>query len=253
MSKLNRFLRYISVLDILEREKGNLILEVGPGSQGVLAFWGKHLFGCDLNFGDYTATERAINPNMIPVKGSAIDLPFKTNCFDHVICVDVLEHILPHCRLGVVMECIRVSKDRITIIFPSGKNAVKFDHKLYKIWAKKEISIPGWLKEHRILEYPVGTEIEEILNKHKYAWVKKYSCWALLHYWLERYERESVLGPYISAVADFLAPRPWNNSKHKLITNIFRMIVRMFYPILFLTNIPPRYRLSFFIRKNNKY
>jgi hypothetical protein len=81
------------------------------------------------------------------------------------------------------------------------------------------------------------------------VWTVKEGDWTTLHYWFERLEGARCIGPYIAAVGDFMAPKPWDFHGHKRITNIVCLIVRLMRPLLRLADLSPGYRMFAFVRR----
>jgi hypothetical protein len=112
--------------------------------------------------------------------------------------------------------------------------------------------IPPWLKEHRIYGLPSLSDIEKILYQLPCEWTIEKRNSITSQYWFERLGNSKLMGPYLAAIGDFLAPRQWNWSSHRMITNIARILTRLSLPVLPLVNMPPFYRVFFLIHKNKE-
>ncbi len=109
-------LRYAPVVREIKRLKlqNSKILEIGPGSLGIIPYLKREIDGIDMDFsGPQTDLLKKI-------KGTAIDLPFRKNSYDVVISVDVLEHLTRPQRENAVYEMLRVAKELNIIVVPVG-------------------------------------------------------------------------------------------------------------------------------------
>lgn len=164
-------LRYSPVVDFIKGldNKKLKILEVGSSSTGIANFLKQRITNLDK---DFTSLKL---PNVNYVKGKAQNLPFSDRSFDLVICLDVLEHILPQERLLVVQEAIRVSRGLVIISFPCGLEAEHLDKLYYNKYYKKYKKEHSFAKEHINLK-PVDyvnllRDIEQYL-KNKFNFYK---------------------------------------------------------------------------------
>jgi hypothetical protein len=155
---LNWALRYAPVVRFV-RETSGTILEVGSGNRGLAAFIGpRKCFGVDLNF-----TE-SCSPNLIPVRASAIALPFRDGAFDCVVSLDMLEHIAQTDRAAVIAELVRVTSQYLVIGFPSGEAALRSDRRVkafFDLFGKS----PDWLEEHLSLGgHPTVESVQTVIG-----------------------------------------------------------------------------------------
>jgi len=156
---LNRWARYLPIIDFLKATKPEEILEVGSGSYGLAEFCQRKIVGCDICFPGAAA------PNLIPLLGSCFALPFPENAFDLVVSMDMLEHLLRKDRPKAIEEFIRVSSKHIVMGFPSGKRARAWDFRLLRCCNGFGWDVPDWLIEHSRIEFPDEKEISRLLDK----------------------------------------------------------------------------------------
>lgn len=173
-------LRYLPIVDDLKKhyQKGDKILEVGSEITGITNYFQVPVTGVDVNF-DLSKQ----NKFLIPVKGSALKLPFEDKSFDFVLSVDMLEHIKPEDRAKAVLEILRVSKRKLYLSFPTGKASEKVDQNLHKYFLKKRGEDYQYLKEHTDLGLPDEGEVREILSQNGKLKVKgntNLSLWEFL-------------------------------------------------------------------------
>ncbi len=104
----------------------------------------------------------------IYVKGNGLDLHFREDWFDVVVCNDVLEHILPSERKIFIENLIRVSKSYVILSTPhkTGLNE-RAEHHLAQFIQKRLYAVHEQLKEHNDLGLPRREEIEEILKGYE--------------------------------------------------------------------------------------
>jgi len=158
MVMLNWALRYAPVVEFLSRTEGT-ILEVGSGHQGVAAFLGRRqCVGVDLDFAG------SCSPNLVPVRASALALPFTANAFDCVVSLDMLEHIAQADRSTAVAELLRVAGRYLVLGFPSGEAALKTDRRVSAFFGLFGKS-PDWLREHLSLGgHPTVKAVQEVIG-----------------------------------------------------------------------------------------
>jgi SAM-dependent methyltransferase len=191
---LNWAARYWPILKVLKEhgDEAGPMLEVGSGSVGIGKFYPGPFVGCDLSF--------LFPPKapMLPVVATATRLPFDDCSFDAVVVSDVLEHVIPDQRMGVIREALRVMRRVAIFAFPSGPQAFEYDRKLAEDYDRNKQEMPVWLEEHML--YPFPTEqIFEDLRQH----------WAVtsfgnenvdFHYWMMRKETHQLWNRVFAAM-----------------------------------------------------
>lgn len=154
-------LRYLPITALLKEKKmeDSKILEVGSGSLGITPYLKKPVDGVDLDFsGPQT-------PLLTKIKGSSLDLPFRKNTYDVVICVDTLEHIENPDREKAVREILRVARNLSVIVVPAGHLSELQDKKLELHFRKVFGQKNNFLTEHVKNGLPATEEILVILDR----------------------------------------------------------------------------------------
>lgn len=220
-------LRYAPVVRAIK--KANLedskILEVGSGSLGIVPYLKRQIDGIDIDFsGPQT---KLLNQ----IKAKGVDLPFRRNSYDVVVCSDVLEHIKKENREKAVFEILRVAKKQALIVVPTGELSEKQDEKLADIWAKKMKGKNLFLDEHIENGLPKNEEILVYIDRSlrklkKTAKVKSYPI-------LNLHVREILMRTWIT-----------NN---KYIYYFYMKGMLLFLPILKRANFKNCYRRFFVI------
>lgn len=155
-------LRYLPIVSDIKKnfKAGASILDVGSGDSGLFTYIDKGY--------KVTATDIDVKKNtdtkVKMVQASAEDLPFKSDSFDAVVSVDMMEHLPDEIREGAVSEMIRVARDRVYIAFPRGKMSYevdKFLSKYYYSTHKKELE---FLNEHIRNGLPETRQIDDFIN-----------------------------------------------------------------------------------------
>lgn len=154
---INQLVRYASVLPLLRREQGS-VLEVGSGSDGISAYLGRRTFGLEIRF------PGPPGPLLIPVRGTAVDLPFADRSVDVVLVMDTLEHVPSDLRRRCVEEAMRVARSRVIVGGPMGARAETADERLAGFYRKRGIEVPDWLAEHLNEKPPELQEVTEPLR-----------------------------------------------------------------------------------------
>lgn len=151
-------LRYMPIVDDLKKrhQKEETILEMGSEITGITPYLKKKVTGVDIDF-DYSKK----NEWLTPIKIKGVELPFKDKSFDYVLSVDMLEHVPPQLRQKAVAEMIRVTRKKMYLTFPCGKESVKVDKHLNDYFVKKKGGQFQYLKEHLELGLPDAKEVEQ--------------------------------------------------------------------------------------------
>ena len=102
-----------------EDVRGKRVLDVGCGMgrfSDVILRWGGEVFAIDLSFGiDAAYANLGENPNFHPIQASVFDLPFRTETFDLIFSLGVLDHT-PNCE--------RAFKGLPSLLKPGGQIAI---------------------------------------------------------------------------------------------------------------------------------
>lgn len=149
LPSLDQRLRYEEPIRWLRSADGPL-LEVGSGTHGITRYLKRTTIGVDSRFGRFNLG------HLEPVHGSVLQLPFGEGQFNHVLSVDMLEHIPPGLRPEAIQELVRVAKKRLVLVVPceGGREA---DRRLAK-WLKP-FGVPAWLEEHLTHGLPARREV----------------------------------------------------------------------------------------------
>ena len=246
---MSQLLRYAPVISLIEQTRPQRILEVGCGSRGLGKFLSRRFVGADLDFTDFTGTAHQVSPYMLPVLASGAHLPFKDRAFDFVVLLDVLEHLAPHARVGILAECDRLARRWIVIGFPCGALAEDHDRGFLHWLRKRSLRIPMWLHEH--LEHPYPT-VQDVCGCFQSTGAKIgvwENAWLPAHRQCMRWEAREPYVRYSAAMSDLLAPTAWNWKGHRNVTNILRRVIRPTFPLLRLLERRPGYRKLIFVEK----
>lgn len=139
---LDQAMRYLSVTRFLEAHGVEEVVDVGSGATGLAAWWPGHVIGVDMRFDGEPA------PNLTPVVGSALELPFPDRSHRAVVCTDVMEHLPAHLRRPAFDELLRVSSELVWVAFPAGAGAARADERLAALGGRAGRELPGWLRDH---------------------------------------------------------------------------------------------------------
>ncbi|MBU0509384.1 class I SAM-dependent methyltransferase [bacterium] len=148
---IDRLMRYGAVARLLGPAPDGTILDVGAGPEGLGACLPYRFVGVDPWY-----PEPPI-PTQQAIRASATALPFAAESFDHVLCIEVLEHLSPDIRPRVVAEMCRVARRQIIITHPYGRLTRCTDHLMRFFFALLRVfgkSRPWWLMEHLQNPYP---------------------------------------------------------------------------------------------------
>lgn len=156
-------LRYYPVVSEIKKHKLTKakILEVGPGSLGIVPYVKTSIDGVDV---DFTGPK---TPLLTRIKGTADSLPFRKNSYDVVISVDVLEHLPKEQREKSIHEMLRVAKKLAVIVVPTGELSEAQDRRLQAHW-RKTFNYPNqFLDEHVKNGLPTTDIILVAIDKSK--------------------------------------------------------------------------------------
>ena len=158
---LNQLARFAPVAERLPARAGGRVLDVGAGSEGI-ARWlprGWSVTALDSVWDDYGNARGDGTGPATRVTGDARSLPFPDGSFDAVVCLDVVEHIPPADRPGVLQELRRVCAGRLLVACPTGAPALEADRRLEQHYRGRGVEPPGWLAEHLSHGLPESEEL----------------------------------------------------------------------------------------------
>lgn len=116
-----------------------------------------------------TANLRGMENSDVIIHGNK--LPFKSNSFDVVCSIDVLEHIPKKDRARFIKELERVAKKRVILSFPIGTpKHVVYERQTQK-WLESKKKDVSYLKEHIKFGLPTKDEILKITKGQKTAMI----------------------------------------------------------------------------------
>ena len=181
-----------ALADLVHGTPDNAILEVGCGTGRWLAgvkdhFEGVRLYGLDFSFGMLEQAQKHPAPLKL-LQGKASQLPFKTNAFDLIFCVNALHHfhnpekfvrqgwqlLNPHGKLAIVGQ---VPKDRRNrwYVYDYFEGIYKTDLERFPTWGNAVdwmvsagFDAIEWRPLHWILDDKQGWEVldDPFLQKH---------------------------------------------------------------------------------------
>ncbi len=154
-------LRYLPIVSILKKLKliDSKILEVGSGSLGITPYLKRPIDGLDADFSGPKSE------NLNQIKGTAVDLPFRKNSYDVVISSDTLEHIPVALREKAIDEMLRVARQLVIIVVPTGSLSQKQDRQLHDRFQKVFKKSDKFLSEHVQHGLPKNDEILVTIDK----------------------------------------------------------------------------------------
>jgi SAM-dependent methyltransferase len=154
---LNWLTRYAPVFAELDVDEGGAlresVLDVGCGPHGLSIVAPAAKF-----VGIEVAFHEPVAPGMLAIRYDPGALPFDDQAFDTVVCLDVLEHVPPGERAGLVEELVRVCARRVLLACPSDE-AVWVEEVLKGAFAGAGVPIPEWLSEHDEHGLPTAGDI----------------------------------------------------------------------------------------------
>jgi putative peptidoglycan lipid II flippase len=118
------------------------VLEVGSGPVGIGPYLQHRVVGVDR---DFTGPS---SPFLERRRGDILDLGFADREFSAVLCVDVLEHLVPADRPTAVREVLRVCDNWAVLAFPSGEAAASYDRRLDSYLRERLGQSDAFLVEH---------------------------------------------------------------------------------------------------------
>lgn len=220
-------LRYLPVVKFLKQSNlaQSKILEIGPGSTGVVPYLKRKIDGIDI---DFSGPQTDL---LHKIKGSVVKLPVRKNSYDVVISVDVLEHLKKEQREEAVCEILRVAKKLAIIIVPVGELSEKQDQNLYNIWRKNFSAKNQFLEEHVTFGLP---KTDEVLVQFDRS--------------LKKLKKEAKITsqPLLNIKVRYLLMRTWV-SKNRFFYYLYLKGYLLLVPILKFANFGNCYRRFFVI------
>jgi SAM-dependent methyltransferase len=165
---LNWSLRYLPLVDLLDRSNATNVLDVGSGVHGLSTYRPGTVVQTDLRFdaGDPLPPGRG---TAVYVAASADRLPFVDACFDFVVSLDLMEHLPLAARRPVLAELCRVARRGVIVGFPSGSTAERTDRRLARTLAALRRTEPDWLTEH--LDQPAYPDADTVTGAMPTGWM----------------------------------------------------------------------------------
>jgi hypothetical protein len=153
----DRVLRYMELHDVLDRfGRGGPVLEMGSGPGGLRG---------RLRDTSVVTVDLHAFPTL-DVQADGCRLPFRDGAFATTVCIDVLEHVPPAWRAGLVKELRRVTSDLLVIGGPMGPAAEAVDRRLERWFRRTERHVPDWLEEHVATgPYPTLDELSRLVGR----------------------------------------------------------------------------------------
>lgn len=200
---LNQLARYSAVVPHLEASRGDTLLEVGSGSEGIARFAGARwsVTVSDQDFTDYGAVE-VPEDGLRRIAGDVTELPFEDREFDVVLALDLLEHLPADQRRIALPELARVTRSRLIVGCPCGRRALRADRVLARYYGIQPRSVPPWLIEHLENGFPDVAVLVDCLSP--FGSVRVFpNEWIPTHLALSLFEGT----PYVARLAPRLAAR----------------------------------------------
>jgi len=135
------------------------VLEIGSHPHGIAALLGRSVTGINTHW------QNTPSQWVVPVAASPLSLPFADNAFDHVVCVDTLNHIAPPDRDRAISEMARVARRKVILSVPCGALAMESDRQLAATLRRMGMNLPAWLQEHVIRALPSVADMLGMLAK----------------------------------------------------------------------------------------
>lgn len=148
--------RYLPVVRDLERHApGAEVVEVGSGGTGIAPYLRRPVTGVDTDFGETRS------PLLRQRHGSVEDLPFGDAEVPVVVSVDMLEHVPPSLRPTAVDELVRVTSNRLVLVFPAGAAAEADDLEVARRWERRHATTFPFLEEHLTHGLPRADDVTQ--------------------------------------------------------------------------------------------
>jgi SAM-dependent methyltransferase len=144
---LNWSLRYLPLVDLLDRCDATTVLDVGSGVHGLSTYRPGTVVQTDLRF-DAGTTLPPGRGTAVYVAANAERLAFADESFDFVVSLDLIEHLPVAARPSALIELCRVARRGVIVGFPSGPAAQRTDRCLARTLAALRRKEPDWLTEH---------------------------------------------------------------------------------------------------------
>jgi len=176
----DRYLRYKNVSKQISfnfSKKKLLILDVGGGPEGLIEYVDKE--NCDITILDVNLkdVESVRKKGVSALVGDlAKKNNIKTNSYDVVTAVAVLEHIPPSKRAFFCNELKRIAKKQVIIQVPCGKLSEKYDKKFYNFMRFFGVD-EKWTKEHIKNGLPSLKDLKYFFPKSSVIGVHNLTVW----------------------------------------------------------------------------
>lgn len=179
---INQLIRYIPVIEFIQKQQPRSICEAGSGSYGIGKFLDIEFTGVDSTFDDYqSSVVENQNPKMQRITASADAIPVPDNSFDMVFTLDMFEHMTPEQRSATLTEMMRIAKKHVIVGFPCGETARTCDVRMNRFYTFIKKTPPGWLQEHLAGIYPSEHFFDELLKANQYRYSVQKNENALFH------------------------------------------------------------------------
>jgi hypothetical protein len=220
-------LRYLPIVSALKQRFATPvdIIEVGSSGLGIAPYLKTPVVGVDLEF------PPPVDDRLVPVKASALNLPFSANSFEAAISVDMLEHIKPIERKQAISELLRISRKFVVIGVPCGPRAHEQDAQLETAYKKVHGHGFHFLAEQVEYDLPTQKWLEETIFETA-----------------DRLGKQIQLNSIgnISLRLRWFLMQGWI-SKHVMVNVFFRKVLLLAIPLMRHLNSEPTYRRLFFI------
>ena len=217
--RLEIALRYQPIVEALAgRPHVRRILDVGCGSKGgVTAYLRRPACGVDLTF-DLERVRH--HPLLTPLVSSGAALPLAAGTMDAVLCLDVLEHLPPAARRGVLAEMMRVLADDglLAVAAPCGAATRRAEEQLAAEFQQRTGRMHPKLGEH--LEHPVLSceELRLLVQETAQTRFDRFRLWIAPNTNLRAWRA-------LHRLSDLGRPLPG-------VTHIHRLLFQPIYPLL---------------------